>query len=260
MKYLGEQFDIHGGGMDLIFPHHECELAQSTVVTGKPHVRYWVHNNMITINGQKMARSKNNFITLEEIFTGNHELLEKAFSPMTIRFYMLQAHYSSPVDFSNEALKAAEQGLTRLMKAMSLLSKLKPSASSTVDVLTLQENAYQAMSDDLNCPVMLGNLFEGVRIINSVNDGKAQINAEDLETLKNFMQTFTYEILGLVSEENNRTQDTELLDKVVRLLLQQRQDAKARKDYAASDNIRNQLASLGIIVKDTKEGAEWETE
>ena len=260
MKYLGEQFDIHGGGMDLIFPHHECELAQSTVVTGKPHVRYWVHNNMITINGQKMARSKNNFITLEEIFTGKHELLEKAFSPMTIRFYMLQAHYSSPVDFSNEALLAAEQGLTRLMKAMSLLSKLKPSANSTVDVLTLQENAYQAMSDDLNYPVMLGNLFEGARIINSVSDGKAQINAEDLETLKNFMQTFTYEILGLVSEDNNRTQDTELLDKVVRLLLQQRQDAKDRKDYAASDNIRNQLASLGIIVKDTKEGAEWETE
>ena len=260
MKYLGEQFDIHGGGMDLIFPHHECELAQSTVVTGKPHVRYWMHNNMITINGQKMARSKNNFITLEELFTGNNTLLEKAFSPMTIRFYMLQAHYSSPVDFSNDALKAAEQGLSRLMKGLSLLPKLKPSAASTVDVITLQENAYDALSDDLNCPVLLGNLFEGVRIINSVIDGKAQISEHDLVLLKNIMQIFTYDLLGLAPEESQQSHNTELLDKVVKLLLQQRQEAKARKDYAASDNIRNQLASLGIMVKDTKDGAIWEAE
>jgi cysteinyl-tRNA synthetase len=260
MKYLGEQFDIHGGGMDLIFPHHECELAQSTVVTGRPHVRYWMHNNMITINGQKMARSKNNFITLEELFTGKNALLEKAFSPMTIRFYMLQAHYTSPVDFSNDALKAAEQGLNRLMKGLSLLPKLKPSASSTVDVITLRENAYVALSDDLNCPVLLGNLFEGVRIIHSVIDRKATISKEDLELLKEFMQTFTHELLGLAPEENKRSNDNELLDKVVKLLLQQRQEAKARRDYAASDLIRHQLASLGIQVMDTKDGAVWEIE
>jgi cysteinyl-tRNA synthetase len=258
MKYLGEQFDIHGGGMDLIFPHHECELAQSTVATGKAHVRYWIHNNMITINGQKMARSKNNFITLEELFTGSNNLLEKAFSPMTIRFYILQAHYSSPVDFSNEALKAAEQGLSRLMKAMLLLPKLKASASSTVDVLSLQENAYAAMSDDLNCPILLSHLFEGVRIINSVKDGKETIGEQDLETLKSFMTTFTYDLLGLQQEEARESGSNSLTDELIRLLLQQRQDAKARKDYAASDNIRNQLTALGIKVKDTKEGAEWE--
>lgn len=258
MKYLGDQFDIHGGGMDLIFPHHECEIAQSTVSAGKSHVRYWIHNNMITINGQKMARSKNNFITLEELFTGSNALLEKAFSPMTIRFYVLQAHYSSTLDFSNEALKAAEQGLARLMKAMALLPKLKSSESSTVDVITLQENAFNALSDDLNCPIMLGNLFEAVRIINSVNDGKESLNAQDLVLLKSFMQTFTVDLLGLVPEETTQSGDHELLGNVIKLLLQQRQEAKARKDYAASDSIRNQLAAIGIMVKDTKDGVDWE--
>lgn len=260
MKYLGEQFDIHGGGMDLIFPHHECELAQSTIVTGKPHVRYWMHNNMITINGQKMAKSKNNFITLEELFTGSNSLLEKPFSPMTIRFYILQAHYSSPVDFSYDALKAAEQGLNRLMKGMSLVNKLKPSGASTVDVAALQENAYIALGDDLNCPVLLGNLFEGVRIINSVNDGKEKINSEDLDLLRTFMQTFIFDLLGLTPGEDTHSGKSELLNKVIELLIQQRQEAKSRKDFTASDNIRNQLASLGITVKDTKEGAEWEIE
>lgn len=205
-----------------------------------------------------MARSKNNFITLEELFTGSNALLEKAFSPMTIRFYVLQAHYSSTLDFSNEALKAAELGLARLMKAMTLLPKLKSSASSTVDVITLQENAFNALSDDLNCPIMLGNLFEAVRIINSVNDGKESINAMDLELLKSFMQTFTVDLLGLVPEETAQSGDHELLNSVIQILLQQRQEAKARKDYAASDSIRNQLAALGIMVKDTKDGADWE--
>jgi cysteinyl-tRNA synthetase len=260
MKYLGEQFDIHGGGMDLIFPHHECELAQSTAVTGKSHVRYWMHNNMITINGQKMSKSKNNFITLEEMFNGSNALLEKAYSPMTIRFYMLQAHYSSPIDFSNEALKAAEQGLNRLMKGLSLLPKLNASASSTADVMTLQENAYTALGDDLNCPILLGNLFEGVRIINSVKDGKEKFNANDLDLLKTFMHTFTFDLLGLMQEENQNQGEGQLLDKVVKLLLQQRQEAKIRKDYATSDDIRNQLIALGIVLKDTKNGTEWERE
>jgi cysteinyl-tRNA synthetase len=258
MKYLGDEFDIHGGGMDLIFPHHECELAQSTVVTGKPHVRYWIHNNMITINGQKMSKSKNNFITLEELFTGNNALLEKAFSPMSIRFYMLQAHYSSPLDFSNDALNAAEQGLSRLMKGMSLLPKLKVSSESTVDVISLQEKAYEALNDDLNCPVLLGVLFEGIRIINSLNDGNEKICIKDLQVLQGFMQTFTYELLGLKQEDEQVSVESKLLNNLIELLLQQRQEAKNRKDYTSSDNIRDQLASLGIIVKDTKNGAEWE--
>jgi cysteinyl-tRNA synthetase len=258
MKYLGEQFDIHGGGMDLLFPHHECEIAQSTVITGKQHVKYWVHNNMITINGQKMAKSKNNFITLEEMFNGQHPLLEKAYSPMTVRFYMLQAHYRSPLDFSNEALKAAEQGLDRLMKGVAVLPKLSASASSTVDVQTIVEKGYEAMGDDMNTPVLLGHMFDGVRIINSLKDGKEKINAADLSMLQGFMTTFAFDLLGLVPEDTG--QSGALLDKVIRLLLQQRQDAKARKDYTASDQIRQQLSALGIVVKDTRDGAEWEME
>jgi cysteinyl-tRNA synthetase len=258
MKYLGERFDIHGGGMDLMFPHHECEIAQSTVITGKQHVKYWVHNNMITINGQKMSKSKNNFITLEEMFSGKHPLLEKAYSPMTVRFYMLQAHYSSPLDFSNEALRAAEQGLGRLMKAMAVLPKLASSVSSTVDVQTIVEKGYEAMGDDMNTPILLGYMFDGVRIINSLRDGKEKINTADLELLRRFMTTFSFDILGLVAEDGHQPGD--LLDKVIRLLLQQRQDAKTRKDYAASDQIRQQLTALGIMVKDTRDGAEWEIE
>jgi cysteinyl-tRNA synthetase len=260
MKYLGEQFDIHGGGMDLVFPHHECEIAQSTVVTGHRHVHYWIHNNMLTINGQKMSKSKNNFITLDELFTGNHALLEKAYSPMTVRFYMLQAHHSSPIDFSNDSLKAAEQGLNRLMKAISLIPRLKASASSTVDIISLHENAAAALSDDLNCPVLLGVLFDGVRIINALKEGKEQISASDLELLRTVMHTYVFDLLGLKQEEDQQSKSLVLLDKVVRLLLQQRQEAKIRKDYATSDNIRNQLTALGIIVKDTKDGAEWELE
>lgn len=260
MKYLGEQFDIHGGGMDLVFPHHECEIAQSTVVTGKNHAKYWVHNNMITINGQKMARSKNNFITLEEMFTGSHALLAKAYSPMTIRFYVLQAHYSSQVDFSNDSLKAAEQGLARLLKGIDLLGKLKPSSKSSVEINALIEKAYEAMSDDLNTPIVLSHLFEVVRIINSAYDGKATLSEHDLKALKPFMHTFVFELLGLYPENSADSADKELLDAVIQILLEQRQEAKARKDYAASDNIRNKLTALGIVVKDTKDGSTWEKE
>jgi cysteinyl-tRNA synthetase len=260
MKYLGAYIDIHGGGMDLIFPHHECELAQSTVATGKPHVKYWMHNNMITINGQKMARSKNNFITLEEIFTGKHPLLERAYSPMTIRFYILQAHYSSPVDFSNDSLKAADQGLSRLLKGVSLIKKLKVSEHSTVEINTLIENLYTAMSDDLNTPGVISYLFEGVKIVHTVNEGKATISESDLKLLNGIMNTFVFDLLGLMNEETETSSHKELLDKVIQILLQQRHEAKIRKDYAASDSIRNQLAALGISVKDTKDGAEWELE
>jgi cysteinyl-tRNA synthetase len=213
---------------------------------------------MITINGQKMSKSRNNFITLEELFTGKNALLEKAYSPMTVRFYMLQAHYSSPVDFSNDALKAAEQGLGRLMKGLSLMSQLVPSATSTIQVHKLEKKGYEALSDDLNCPVLIGILFEGVRIIHAVKEGKEKITAADLETLRNFMITFSCDLLGLRPETSQ--EPAVILDKVIRLLLQQRQEAKIRKDFAASDQIRNQLAALGIVVKDTRDGAEWEME
>lgn len=258
IKYLGSYFDIHGGGMDLIFPHHECEIAQSVAVTGKQPVRYWIHNNMITINGQKMSKSKNNFITLEEIFTGNNNLLEKAFTPMTVRFYMLQAHYSSPLDFSNEALKAAEQGLTRLMKGMQTLEKLKPSAGSTVNVKKLKEKAYESMNDDMNCPVLLSHLFEGTRLINAIHDGHEQISAPDLKVLRDIMQTFIYDLLGLKAENIQVSESITLTDKLVRMILQLRQDAKNRKDFTISDRIRSELEGLGIKVKDTKKGFEWE--
>lgn len=257
-KYLGERFDIHGGGMDLVFPHHECEIAQSVIATGDHHVKYWVHHNMVTFNGQKMSKSKNNFITLEELFTGSSPLLEKAYSPMIVRFYLLQAHYSSPVDFSNDSLRAAEQGLSRLMKGLEVISRLTPSSDSTVDVKALVENGYAAIGDDLNCPVLLGTLFEGVRLANSVKDGKERISSTDLLTLQDFMNTFITELLGLVPDENRNTVEEGLLGKLIDLLLLQRQEAKLRKDYAASDAIRKQLEELGINIRDTKEGAEWE--
>lgn len=258
MKYLGRQFDIHGGGMDLVFPHHECEIAQSTVATDKQPVRYWMHNNLITINGQKMSKSKNNFITLEEMFTGKNPLLEKAFSPMAVRFYMLQAHYSSPLDFSNDALKAAEQGLNRMMKSLAILQTLHSSGVSTTDVKSIHEKAMEALSDDLNTPVALGYLFEAVKVIHSLKEGKEKLNESDLEFLKHNMPLFVTGLLGLLPEESGRGESDVLLGNVIGLLLKQRQEAKARKEFALSDAIRNDLAQLGIQVKDTRNGSEWE--
>ncbi len=258
LKYLGSGFDIHGGGMDLIFPHHECEMAQSVAATGNQHVRYWIHNNMITINGQKMSKSKNNFITLEELFNGTNPLLEKAYSPMTIRFYMLQAHYSSPLDFSNEALMAAEQGLTRLLKGMSVLEKLVPSEITTAGIASLQKQAFEAMGDDMNCPVLLGHLFEAIRLINAIHEGREKISAADLGMLKNLMNAFVYEILGLAPGEKKDVGERQLLDKAVGLLLQMRMEAREKKDFISADRIRQQLADIGIRVMDTREGAKWE--
>ncbi|MBN1157990.1 MAG: cysteine--tRNA ligase [Bacteroidales bacterium] len=258
MKYLGSCYDIHGGGMDLIFPHHECEIAQSTAVTGKPHVRFWIHNNMVTINGQKMSKSKNNFITLEDIFTGQNELLEKAFSPMTVRFYMLQAHYAGTLDFSNDALKAAEQGLARLRKGMQNLEKIKSSEDSTVNVKVLEKKAYDAMNDDMNSPVILAHLFEGTRMINAIQDGHERISRKDLRQLRNFMHAFSYDILGLKPEQEQVSGDEGRSGELIGLILQLRQEAKERKDFATADRIRSGLAALGVKVKDTKDGYEWE--
>ena len=258
-KYLGDEFDIHGGGMDLQFPHHECEIAQSTAALGKGPVKYWMHNNMITINGQKMARSLGNFITLDELFSGKHKILTQAYSPMTIRFFIIQAHYRSTVDFSNEALQAAEKGLQKLMKGIETLYKLKPSADSTIDVVKLNKKCYEALDDDLNSPILLSHLFEGVKFINSMADGTGKIDAPGLESLKELFNTFVFEILGLKDEATGKS-DEKLTGELMKIIIELRQDAKNSKNWATSDKIRNELKNAGIAIKDLKDGAEWERE
>lgn len=256
-KYLGEVFDIHGGGMDLQFPHHECEIAQSTAARGKEPVRYWMHNNMITINGQKMARSLGNFITLNQLFSGKHPLLQQAYSPMTIRFFILQAHYRSTVDFSNEALQAAEKGMQKLMKAVAIAEKLKPAGSSTVNIGDLKKKCYEAMDDDLNSPILLSHLFDAVRIVNSAAAGTEKLDAESLEELKKILNTFIFDILGLKDESANQAGE-ELTNELMDIIISLRKDARDKKDFAASDKIRNELNKIGITLKDKKDGVEWE--
>jgi cysteinyl-tRNA synthetase len=257
VKYLGDVFDIHGGGMDLQFPHHECEIAQSTAALGKESVIYWMHNNMITINSQKMARSLGNFITLDQLFSGDHPVLHQPYSPMTIRFFILQAHYRSTVDFSNEALQAAEKGLQKLMKGIETLNKIKPSSSSTIDVAALSKKCYEALDDDLNSPILLANLFEGVRLINSVADGTEKIDNPGLESLKSLFNKFVFDILGL-KEETSGKSDEKLTGELMKIIIDLRQTAKNNKDWSASDKIRNELTRIGITIKDKKDGAEWE--
>ena len=255
-KYLGEEFDIHGGGMDLMFPHHECEIAQSCAALGKETVKYWMHNNMITINGQKMGKSLGNFITLDEFFTGNHPLLSQPFAPMTIRFFILQAHYRSTVDFSSEALVASEKGLARLMEAYTRLQKLTPSATSTVETVGLRDKCEAAMCDDLNTPIVISHLFDAAKAINTVHDGKGTISEADWTELKEVFKVFVEDILGLQTEEA-AGESNEAYKKAIDLLLQMRLDAKQNKDWATSDKIRNELTALGFAVKDTKDGFEW---
>ncbi|MDR2775311.1 MAG: cysteine--tRNA ligase [Tannerella sp.] len=268
-KYLGEHFDIHGGGMDLIFPHHECEIAQAVASQGDDMVRYWIHNNMITINGQKMGKSLNNFITLDEFFTGSHELLTQAYAPMTIRFFILQAHYRSTVDFSNEALQAAEKGLERLLEAYAHLRKLAPSVAvggaSSVAVKDLRNKCEEAMCDDLNTPVVIAHLFEASKAINTVHDGKATISAGDLGELKAVFSLFIEDILGLQANPAEAAAAAaaasdgrgEAYKKAVDLLLSIRQQAKENRDWTTSDKIRNEMSAFGFKVKDTKDGFEW---
>ena len=259
-KYLGQQFDIHGGGMDLKFPHHECEIAQSVAHNGTPTVRYWMHNNMITINGKKMGKSLGNFITLDEFFTGSHPLLEQAYSPMTIRFFILQAHYRGTVDFSNDALKSAETALGRMLDGYRRLQELTPSAESTIDVSDLERRAYEAMDDDLNTPVLIGVLFDGVRMINQVKDKNATATQADIDTLRRLFDTFLIDILGVRPEGAAGTDSAAALkpyEDAVDLLLDIRSEAKAKKDWATSDLIRDRLAAIGFVIKDTKDGVEW---
>ena len=255
-KYLGEEFDIHGGGMDLVFPHHECEIAQSTAALGKETVRYWMHNNMITINGQKMGKSLGNFITLDEFFQGSHPALTQAYSPMTIRFFILQAHYRSTVDFSNEALQASEKGLSRLMEGYGRLLKLKPSDTTSVEISGLRQNCEEAMQDDLNTPIVISHLFDAVKSVNIVHDGKGTISGNDLEELKAVFNLFIEKILGLTLEENDGSSN-EAYKKAIDLLLSIRQESKLKKDWDTADKIRNQLTELGFEIKDGKDGFEW---
>ena len=254
-KYLGEQFDIHGGGMDLIFPHHECEIAQSVAAIGHQAVKYWMHNNMITINGQKMGKSLGNFITLEEFFTGSHKLLDSAYSPMTIRFFILQAHYRSTVDFSNEALIASQKGLSRLTEAYDRLQKITPSATTSVETKDWATMCREAMNDDLNTPIVISHLFDAAKAINTVYDTKATISQADLDSLKELFDTYI-DILGLQTEQSS-SKYLDSYKKAVDLLLSLRLEAKQSKNWALSDRIRDELASYGFVVKDTKEGFEW---
>ena len=258
-KYLGDTFDVHGGGMDLMFPHHECEIAQSVAHSGHDAVRYWMHNNMITINGQKMGKSLGNFITLDEFFTGNHKLLEQAYSPMTIRFFILMAHYRGTVDFSNDALKAAEKAYDRMMDGWKRLNELKAGDSTTVDLSVdeLKRKCYEAMNDDLNTPTVIANLFDACRAINLVNDGKAAISQADLDELKSVFKVFLFDILGVRDVAAGGDVNLKPYEEAVDLLLQIRKTAKDNKDWATSDLIRNRLAEIGFDVKDTKDGFEW---
>lgn len=255
-KYLGERFDIHGGGLDLQFPHHECEIAQNTAASGHEAVKYWMHNNMITINGQKMGKSLGNFITLDQLFSGENDVLEQAYSPMTVRFFILQAHYRSPLDFSNEALKAAEKGYERLMAAVATLDKVKPTTENTVNIDELSAKCFEAMNDDLNTPILIAQLFEGVRIVNSLAAGTEKTDEANLVKLKQLFHDFVFDILGLKAE-SAADDNNELLGKVVDGMMNVRKEAKQNKDWATSDKIRDELKNAGILVKDTKDGYDW---
>jgi len=261
-KYLGKHFDIHGGGMDLIFPHHECEIAQAVAAQGEPMVKYWMHNNMITINGQKMGKSLGNFITLEEFFTGSHPLLTQAYSPMTIRFFILSAHYRGTVDFSNEALQASERGLDRLLTAMKEIDNIVVAAQSDSEtakfVAELPQRCYDAMNDDLQTPLVISYLFEASHVVNSLLNHQAQASAEDVAKLKETMHLFAFDLLGLRAESAAGNAEREkAYAKVVDMLLEVRAKAKSEKNWALSDQIRDELAAAGFEVKDTKDGVSW---
>jgi len=257
-KYLGAKFDIHGGGMDLVFPHHEAEIAQSCASDGAEAVNYWMHNNMITINGQKMGKSLGNFITLSEFFSGEHESLEQAYQPMTIRFFILQAHYRSTVDFSNEALQAAEKGMTKLMNALDTLDGIEVDSDSSVNVEDYKNKFYQAINDDFNTPILVAHLFDVVKQINSIAAGKGTLNKTSKEELIQLMSDFCYDILGL-QKTVAESQDG-LADEVMDVVLGLRKIAKENKDWSTADFIRDELGKLNITVKDSKEGASWAKE
>ncbi|NLC48821.1 MAG: cysteine--tRNA ligase, partial [Bacteroidales bacterium] len=256
-RYLGEEFDIHGGGLDLLFPHHECEIAQNTVATGKQSVKYWMHNNMITVNGTKMGKSMGNFINLEEFFDGTHRLLDKAYAPMTIRFFILQSHYRSMVDFSTDALHSAEVAMRRLLDASNNVTNIPVSEASTVEVKGLRQLCYDALNDDLNTPILLSHLFEATRIINSAIAGTEKLSKEDIDELASLFETFLHNLLGIQDDSTLKDTSYQAFEKAVNMLLEMRQEAKQNKDWATSDKIRNDLTEAGFTIKDTATGFEW---
>src|SRR5690625_1674133 len=248
-KYLGEQFDIHGGGMDLKFPHHDCEIAQGKAVTGKNPVKYWMHANMLTLNGKKMAKSTGNNILPEEIFSGNNDILEKSFDPSVVRFFILQAHYRSILDFSNDALMASEKGFQRLMDAYRSLDQIPISEQSEFDVKAWIQKAYDAMNDDFNSPILIAHLFEAVRQINAVKDSKVELSGNDRDLLKKAMSDFMFDILGLEDQEEEHGDVSQKLEGTIELLIKLRAEARANKDFKTSDDIRDQLEAIGITLK-----------
>jgi len=252
-KYLGNQFDIHGGGIDLVPTHHTNEIAQHEACCGVNPANYWVHTNMLTVNGQKMSKSLGNSFLPHELFTGNNSILNKGYSPMTVRFFMLQAHYRSTLDFGNEAMEASEKGFKRLMNAFALLNGLKASSTTEIEIEPLLQRCYAAMNDDFNSPVLIAELFEASRIINSVHDGKMKIDETNLQLLKTLMNTFVLDVLGLKDEQAANDD----LPNVLNLIVELRSEAKINKDYAISDKIRDGLAKIGFQLKDSKDGTHW---
>lgn len=257
-KYLGDTFDIHGGGIDLKFPHHDCEIAQAEAHTGTSPVNYWMHANMLTLNGRKMAKSTGNNILPEELFSGENNILGKPFSPMVTKFFMYQAHYRSVLDFSSEALEASERGFHRMMEAYNLLNSLKTSGTSSIDIASWRQSCYDAMNDDFNSPILIAQLFEAVRYINAVRDQKETISEADRELLRKTMHDFLFDVLGLIDTTAQTESKHDQLAAAVELLIQLRDRARADKDFETSDRIRDQLAEDGIILNDGKEGTSFQ--
>lgn len=255
-KYLGKHFDIHGGGMDLKFPHHECEIAQNEACTGNTPVNYWMHANMLTLNGKKMAKSTGNNILPNELFSGENNILSKAFAPAVARFFILQAHYRSILDFSDDAINASERGYYRLMEAIKSIKDLKVSTNSSIDIAKWKQSCYDAMNDDFNSPILIANLFEAVKMINLIKENKETISANDLAELSATMHAFTFDVLGLEDTETTNA-NNEKLEGVVNMLIQMRNEARANKNFAMSDQIRDELAKIGIQLKDGKEGTSF---
>jgi len=257
-KYLGKEFDIHGGGMDLKFPHHECEVAQNTGAYSKGGPKVWMHGNMLTVNGKKMSKSEGNGFTPEQLVTGDHKLLDQGYSPMTVRFFMLQGHYASTLDFSNDALRAAEKGYKRLMDAVKKLDKLSVSESTSLNLEELNQSCAAAMDDDFNTPILISKLFEGVKMINLVESGKEQVDEEGKKLLTKIMNGFVFDVLGFRVEEENESSSEGIASGLIDLLIQIRKAAKLSKDFATADQIRNELTTLGVTLKDSPEGTSYE--
>ncbi|MCW5520980.1 cysteine--tRNA ligase [Aureitalea sp. L0-47] len=256
-KYLGNKFDIHGGGMDLKFPHHECEIAQAEACNHESPVNYWMHANMLTLNGKKMAKSTGNNILPNELFSGENDVLSKAFSPIVAKFFMYQAHYRSILDFSNDALEASEKGYNRLMDAYRNLRNLPTASESTFDVAAWRKSCYDAMNDDFNSPILIAQLFEAAKHVNAVKEGKATISEADLELLKATMHGFIFDVLGLLDISSEGNNDSGKLSGAIELLIDLRNKARANKDFETSDKIRDELKEVGIQLKDGKEGTTY---